>query len=72
MSGYSFQGIKIVHEQMIQEALERRALPRSEKRVHRSPLKHIFGAVQTHFTTSACQPQSTLLCCDGEGLCSES
>ncbi|GCE09308.1 hypothetical protein KDAU_66370 [Dictyobacter aurantiacus] len=56
MWGYSFQGVKIVHEQMVQEALEHRALPRSEKRVRRSPLKHIFRAVQTHFTTSACQP----------------
>lgn len=73
MLGYSFQSIKIVHEQKIQEALEHRAFPRGEKHARRSPLKHIFGAVQTHFTTtSAGEPQAVLLCRDGEGLCGES
>jgi len=73
MWGYSSQGIKIVHEQMIQEALEHRTLPRSEKHARRPYLKHIFGAVQARFTiSSACQPQANLLCCDGEGVCSNS
>jgi hypothetical protein len=53
MSGSHFQGIKIVHEQMIQDALERRTFPRSEKHARRSPLKHIFGAAQAHFTTTS-------------------
>lgn len=73
MWGYSTQGIKIVHKQMVQEALERRALPRSEKHVRRSPLKHLFEGAQAHFTTaSTCQPQAALICCDREGLSSES
>jgi hypothetical protein len=73
MWGYSFQGIKIVHEQMIQEALEQRTLPRSEKHVRRSSLKHIFGAAQAHVTTtSTCQPQVILPCCDREGSYSNS
>jgi hypothetical protein len=68
MWGYPFQGIKIVHEQMIQEALEHRTFPRSEKHARRSPLKYIFGAVQAHFTTtSACQPQAVFPDSDGEG-----
>jgi hypothetical protein len=53
MWGYPFQGIKIAHEQMLQEALEHRAVPRREKRARRVPLKHLFGAAQAHFTTTS-------------------
>jgi hypothetical protein len=56
MWGYSTQGIKIVHKQMVQEALERRALPRSEKHARRSPLKHLFEGAQAHFTTASTRP----------------
>lgn len=68
MWGYPLQGTKIVHEQMLHEALEQRAVPRREKRARCAPLKHLFGAAQAHFTTtSAGKPQAVLLRCDGEG-----
>jgi hypothetical protein len=69
---YSNTGIKIIHEQMIQEVLEQRAFSRSEKHARRSSLKHLFRAAQAHFTTPACQPQAVLPRCDREGFCSES
>ncbi len=73
MWGLPFQGIKIVHEQMIQEALEHRTFPRRAKHIHRSSLKDIFEAVQAHCTTtSACQPQAVLPCCNEKGSCSNS
>ncbi|HLZ64100.1 MAG TPA: hypothetical protein VKR06_44795 [Ktedonosporobacter sp.] len=58
MWGLPFQGIKIIHEQMIQEALEHRTFPRSEKHARCSSLKHIFGAVQAHFTTTSARPST--------------
>lgn len=73
MWGYPFQGMKIVHEQMLQEALEHQAFPRGEKHARRSSQKHIFGAVLAHFTsTSAGEPQTVLLCRGGEEFCHES
>lgn len=72
MSPYSYTGVKIIHEQRIQEALERRRFA-EERKARQHTLKHIVGVVLARFTSSSAhKPQATVACSDGAVECSAS